>query len=192
MSGTQFSKTVAFVKEVVSFFDLKKNRFGVMEYSHYYASKTMKNQRYLRTEIEIGKFNNHLEFNNQADTIMHQGYTTYTAHAIKKAVEVDFPSNVERFVDPCVRKVIVVVTDGKASDTRSVRNEAEIARQRFFTLFAVGVRRARTQELQQIANGINNDERVYVANSFNALPSLVKPLRDDLFHVLNEIEKISK
>ena len=92
----------------------------------------MEKQRYLSTEIDIGEFTNHLEFNVRSHSksfqiqkftaeyllmqvalrkIIPDGYTTYTAHAILKAVDYDFPKT-GRYVDPCVEKVIVVVTDG--------------------------------------------------------------------------------
>ena len=46
------------------------------------------------------------------ETIQHHGYTTYTAHAIQKAILVDLQSS-QRFTSTCTKKAIVVVTDGR-------------------------------------------------------------------------------
>lgn len=184
MQLDEFTTLVDFAKNVSSYFDLQANNFGVMQYSHFFQTKTMPKQRYLRTEISIGEYDNLFDFNVAADGIEHQGYTTYTAHAIKKAVEIDFVET-GRFLNSCTRKAIVVVTDGKASDGRELSTEANSGRQKGFTFFAVGVGRARKKELEQIAFGEGEKRGTYMTKKFSDLNELVIPLKDDLFNLLS-------
>lgn len=44
--------------------------------------------------------------------IEHHGFTTYTAAAIQKAIQIDLRSS-DRFSSPCTKKVIFVITDGR-------------------------------------------------------------------------------
>ena len=45
--------------------------------------------------------------------INYHGYTSYTAKAIKKSVKIDFKKS-KNNNNPCVKKVMVVITDGES------------------------------------------------------------------------------
>jgi len=180
--GSHFRDLIEFTRKVVSKFDLSQNDFGVMQYSHFYNDKAISNQRYFVTEIPLGQYKDHVGFNSALDRIKLHGYTTYTAHAMTKARLVDF----KHVDDVCLKKVIVVLTDGKASDEEHLSDEADLAIGEGFTMIAVGTNGAKKPELNKIVHGSAkpSEERVYYTRKFRNLKNFTKKVNKDLMALL--------
>ncbi|XP_076821753.1 CUB and sushi domain-containing protein 1-like isoform X4 [Clavelina lepadiformis] len=177
----EFPQVLEFVKQVAASLDLFYNRVGVMQYSHYYNNRPPSQQPFMETEIELGHCKNRICFERAVDQIQHHGYTTFTAHAIQKAVEIDL-ANSDRFNDSCTRKVIVVITDGRSTDYESLQRVCDEAREKGVILIPVGVRGFVAQELEVIGG----NERIHTANDFFDLVSIVPVVRDELANLLSD------
>lgn len=70
-----------------------------------------------------------------------------------------------------VREYLVVITDGKSSD--KVKDPAIKLRQQGVTIYAIGVKDADENELQEIAG---DSTRTFLVSNFDAL----KPIKDDI------------
>jgi len=180
--GNKFRDLIEFTRKVVSKFDLSQNDFGVMQYSHFYNDKALSNQRYFVTDIPLGHYKDHVGFNSALDRIKLHGFTTYTAHAMTKARTVDF----KHVDDVCLKKVIVVITDGKASDEEHLSDEADLAIGEGFTMIAVGTNGAKKPELKKIVYGTTkpSEERVYYTRKFRNLKNFIKNVNKDLMNLL--------
>uniref|UniRef100_H2YC87 VWFA domain-containing protein n=1 Tax=Ciona savignyi TaxID=51511 RepID=H2YC87_CIOSA len=186
LNTLDFENSIDFVKQIVATFDLRKNKIGIMQFSHWFRNRVDARQDYLKTEIRLGQFASHIRFNLAADSIRHHGFTTYTAHAIDQAVRVDLATS-DRFSNPCTKKAIVVITDGPATDSSLILAKANAARDRNVVLFAVGVRRYEITQLQEIANGVEgSNRRVYTSRDYIGLHSIVPMLRDELHNLLSD------
>ncbi|XP_076821762.1 CUB and sushi domain-containing protein 1-like isoform X3 [Clavelina lepadiformis] len=177
--GQEFQQLLKFVKDVASSFHLADTRIGVMQYSHYYSNRLSSQQPFMETEIQLGQCTNQTCFERAVDQIQHHGFTTFTAHAIQKAVEVDL-ANSDRFNDDCIRKIIVIITDGRSTDRRSLRNVTDEARDKGVILIPVGVRDFIAQELEIIAG----NEKIYTASDFSNLEKVAGAVRDELINLL--------
>jgi len=180
--GNHFRDLTEFTKKVAEKFDLGSNSFGVMQYSHYYEQKELSDQRFLATEISVGQYKDHVKFNSALARIELHGYTTYTAHAIKKARTIDLKTR----DNPCSKKAIVVLTDGRATDEKELSSEADAAISEGITMIAVGTNGAKKSELKKIAYGTSppENERIYYTRKFRNLKNFVQGVRDDLMELL--------
>ncbi|XP_077969038.1 uncharacterized protein LOC144422911 [Styela clava] len=87
----------------------------------------------------------------------------------------------DRFYDASVKKVIILFTDGRSTDTNDLLLSAKYARSNGITIFAVGAGGYVMEELQIIANGqINNNERVITVSNFARLNTTVDILKQGI------------
>nr|CAB3234598.1 cubilin-like [Phallusia mammillata] len=183
ISSPNFVIMIDFVKSVVGTIDLKNNKVGVIQYSHYQSSRPSNQQRYITTEISLGQFSSYSRFNAAMNQIQHHGYTTYTAAAIRKAIQVDLKSS-DRFDSPCTKKIIVVITDGSASDPDMLQPIITAAKEIGVTFFAVGVGNARLSEIEIISGGVS--DHTYFVQDFQSLKAQVPMIRDALHNLLSD------
>ncbi|CAK8673607.1 unnamed protein product [Clavelina lepadiformis] len=182
MTQSEFDKTVNFVKNVVSGFDLSKIFVGVMQYSFWYSSRqlTSRDQDYLETIVNVGEFRTQEGFQGALQGLSLHAYSAFTAHAIEKAVLIDFPAS-NRFGDLCTRRAIAVITDGPASDLVFLTTSVRIARGMGIELFAVGIREHSLPQLQLITE---DNKRIFVTDDFEQLPNFVGPLRSSILSLI--------
>nr|XP_018672214.2 uncharacterized protein LOC100175611 [Ciona intestinalis] len=180
MNTFEFQEMSKFVSRVVETFNLTTTRVGVMQFSHWFNERSIYDQPYMESEIPLGQFGSTIQFKVALSSMRHHGYTSFTAHAIHKAVFIDLASS-NRFTDPCTRKVIVVIMDGRSLDKYMLSTNANAARVLGVTMYAVGVSNYSRQELQIIANGkIGDNDRVYTSPNFNLLHTKVNVLSEHI------------
>nr|XP_018668786.1 matrilin-2-like [Ciona intestinalis] len=176
LTTEDYSLSISFIKQVVAKFNLTTTHVGVMQYSHYFQSRSLEDQPYLETVIRIGQFNRKQDFDNAMDSMRQHGFKTYTAQAVLKALEVDFPS-AQRYSDPCTVKSIVLITNGRSSDVRKIPEVSLRARNLGIRIFAIGVGRHSWTELQILTVGeIGNNSRFFSFPSYSKLPFIIQQL----------------
>ncbi|XP_076821351.1 cubilin-like [Clavelina lepadiformis] len=181
----EFRQIIEFVKGVTNSFDLTRNKVGILQYSYWYRNRPIDNQPYLETEIRLGQFTSRLRFGIEADKIKHHGFQSYAAHAIQKAVRVDFASS-DRRAERCTKKAIILITDGRATDAIKLETSANEARALGVNIYAVGIKDYVQSQLQIMATGVRgNNDRVYTVENFEDLISLVPPVRDEIDKLLH-------
>ncbi|XP_076819309.1 matrilin-1-like isoform X2 [Clavelina lepadiformis] len=156
-------------------------QIGVVQYSHYDNRLDLNKQRYIVTEINLGQHRDHAQFANTVEGIRLQGFTTYTSHALNKTV-LDFKSS-PRFSDPTTAKVLILITDGNASDSSLLANSANYLRSLGIKTFAVGVGELVISQLQTIANGKGTNERVYHLPEFESIPEITNQIRSEVLDI---------
>lgn len=75
--------------------------------------------------------------------IILQGYQTYTGHALEKA-NYDFNRDGRKGV----KKVIVLLTDGRSNDPNAVKKNSDLLRASGVTTLAIGVGQIKEDELK--------------------------------------------
>lgn len=177
-NAAEFQKQKQFVTDVASNFDFLRYNVGVMQYSHWFQMSPLTSaaQTYFETHIPLGQSRNHEEFSTAMQAIELHGYTGYLGHAVEKAIMEDMTKS-ERFLDPCTKKAIVAITDGKASDPRYLLASHRQAAAFDIHMYAVGIDQFRRVELQLLVNGRRGaNENIFVARKFNDLPRVVRRL----------------
>nr|XP_039269783.1 collagen alpha-5(VI) chain-like [Styela clava] len=185
VGNTNWEHVKTWLKTFVSHIDLENVHVGVVQYSHWLSGRPSFEQRYVKTEIELGKIKDQTYFQNAVDTMEYQGFTTYTAHAINKTVNDDFMRS-DRFNDSLVHKVMILLTDGKSLDYSYLPYSAAYAKSFGITTFSIGVGQYNKAELQIIANGEKgNDERVLILKNFADLSETVGSLQNSICEYVN-------
>nr|XP_039269481.1 integrin alpha-D-like [Styela clava] len=155
---------------------------GVVQYSHYSDRYPITSQPWIVTHIKIGEYKTYAAFSSAVDKITLQGFTTFTGKALEK-VAVDF-KNTPNYNKPTTKQVMVLLTDGKASDKDDVPGNAEKLRDIGVIPYAVGVggaKKVNRTELRLIANGdAADDNRVFMAQNFAGLDAIAKELQAEI------------
>uniref|UniRef100_H2YWR1 VWFA domain-containing protein n=1 Tax=Ciona savignyi TaxID=51511 RepID=H2YWR1_CIOSA len=171
MNTYEFNEMLNFVTKVVDSFNFTTTRVGVMQFSHWFDERSIYDQPYMQSDIQLGMFASNIQFKVALSAMRHHGYTSFTAHAIHKAIFIDLASS-DRFTDLCTKKVIIVVIDGRSLDHSMLLTNANADRALGVTMYAVGVSNYWRQELQVIANGeVGKNDRVFTAPQFRSTPS---------------------
>nr|XP_026694940.1 CUB and sushi domain-containing protein 1 isoform X6 [Ciona intestinalis] len=177
VTSSDFQLAANFVKDFITGIDLTSFQVGVMQYSHYLLNRELDDQPYITTEINIGEYTEADPFKTAMDTIQPHGYTTYTAHAVLKAIRVDFPRST-RFNNSCTSKIIVLITDGSSSDSSMLRDAALEAKNLGVDIYAIGVGDANTQELVVLTRPESGTkDKIFQIDQYSSLPSILQGLR---------------
>ncbi|CAK8677504.1 integrin alpha-X-like [Clavelina lepadiformis] len=182
ISLDQFRQVLNWTVAVASRFNIEgATKIGVVQFSHFFVNDTnvANPSEFLETEIAIGQFTDFDDFSQAVHAIVRHGYTTFTAHAINKTVE-DFMTS-PRFNDPETRKVLVLLTDGKASDPEYLEASSNYARSLGIVIYAVGVANAMENELKIITGNFANvseNDNVFNLGSFDDLTQIVSSLQE--------------
>ncbi|CAK8673275.1 unnamed protein product [Clavelina lepadiformis] len=172
-----FPTIINWTKNLTQNFNIEDNStlIGVNTYS----GQLRINRGYVpltETEIPLGTYNDHSALEAAIDKIEYEkGGRTYTASALR--------TTADQFSTSAARKVLVLLTDGRATDDESLTDAADDVRSRGILTFAVGVGRSDRRELRDIATGTDSDERVYEAE-FNTLSTIVDQLNRDIVTAL--------
>lgn len=190
--GTDFVKVKSWVKNIASKLNFTKVSVGVVQYSHYNKNYTMLNQPHIQTHIRIGDYSNYRAFSNEVNKIELHGFTTYTGHALRR-IMYDFNST-DNYHKKTNKQVMLLLTDGKATDRNLVPISAKELRDKGVIPYAVGVgNNVNKTELQLIANGEkDNDLRVFEAKNFNDLDRIAKELETEIQNIALEGSSNSK
>ncbi|KAM7370811.1 hypothetical protein PAMP_010331 [Pampus punctatissimus] len=167
-----FNRMKTFVKNLVRSFLSKDTQFAIAQFSsnpkiHYFFDSFSKNS-----------------WNNQINRIHQLGGYTYTAKAIQYVVDNIFSGKGSR---TDVRKVLIVITDGKSNDGQNLQNSVNSAQRKKIFRFAIGVGNSFSdsgalKELQTIASYPPANNMFHVQN-FGALDAIQQKLQDKIFSI---------
>nr|XP_039270041.1 collagen alpha-1(VI) chain-like [Styela clava] len=101
------------IKKIVRELDIEEGQIsaGVVQYSHYNPRLSLNRQRYIKTEIKIGKYEKYNLFAAGVNRIRLQSYTTYTGQALRKVVN-DF-KNTKNYGEKNNKQIMILLTDGR-------------------------------------------------------------------------------
>jgi len=189
LTESEFNLQKEFVKKSALQLDFAEHQIGIMQYSHWFKwrSMTSADQTFFETHIPLGQPQNFQEFSDSMDQIRPHGFTAYVGHAVEKAIVEDLTKS-HRFLQDCTKKAIVVVIDGKASDSRYLKTSNRLSQTYEVNMIGVGVDQYRKKELQVLINGNKGLNRnILSAKSFSKLDEQV----DLLVGLLQKLTKIS-
>jgi len=157
-------------------------QIGVVQYSSYVNRLPLNQQRYIRTEIELGEFTNKADFDAAVDGIMYQnGKKTFTAKAIEKTVRFDFSGKASRY--PEARRNIILLTDGRAKDSDDLLDVIELAHSSGAYIIPIGVGNFNHDELVLLAH--HHSEEIFEVENFDDLDSIVSDVHTSLQKICN-------
>nr|XP_039270450.1 integrin alpha-D-like [Styela clava] len=167
--------------------DTGKVTVGVVQYSHYFDTQDINEQRYIKTHIKIGQYKTYEKLAVEIDRIKLDGYTTYTGRALQKVVY-DF-QNTFHYNESTTKQIMILLTDGKATDAENVTKNAQNLRDLGVLPYAVGVgNEVNITELNLIATGDprGNNTRVLMTGTFSGLDVVAKELESTITAVALE------
>lgn len=147
---SDFKDMKTFMNEVIRMFQLGANnvRFGVVQY----ASES-------KTEIIIGQHNQMMRLTEAIDNIDQISGGTRTGNALKSMKTLFKMAYREN-----VPQILIVITDGKSED--GVNQAARDLRQQGIIIYAIGIKDAVQQELEEI---VETKNRMFFVNDFDSL-----------------------
>nr|XP_026694488.1 integrin alpha-D-like isoform X1 [Ciona intestinalis]XP_026694489.1 integrin alpha-D-like isoform X1 [Ciona intestinalis] len=165
------------IENITLSFDISSNgsvAVGLMQFSHFSLTKT---------EFQIGMFTTKEEIMAAMKNVTIKKGNTYTADALRRSIAVFQKSS--RYNDTNTRKVIVLLTDGEATDTASLSSTADLVRSQGITITAVLItekvlpseRSAAVAQMQLIVNGVaGNPSGVFVVGTTANLDSVIRAI----------------
>ncbi|XP_069138667.1 cartilage matrix protein-like [Argopecten irradians] len=157
---TDFERQLRFVSDVVDIFDISKShtRVGVTLYSDG-----------IHPVIPINNDLDKEELKNRVSQLPRLTGNTNTAAVLKYIREYGFRNDIAR---PDVAHIVVLLTDGKSTNTLKTEMEARLAHKAGIYVFAVGIGNvASIPELMAIASD-PNENFMFKVNNYNALRHL--------------------
>ncbi|XP_067431753.1 integrin alpha-M-like [Thunnus thynnus] len=174
VSYQDFQTMKNFVKDLVGSFLAGDTQFAVVQFS-----------RFPNIHNFFNDFFRDGSWESNIDAIVQQRGGTYTANAIQYVVRNVFTP--EKGSRSNVRKVLIVVTDGRSQDHRNLPYAAGLAENKKIVRFAIGVGNAFTnpepkQELEIIASNPPENHMFQVEN-FGALKAIRQNLQEKIFSI---------
>lgn len=145
-----FTDMKTFMNEMVDMFQVGANRvrFGVVQYGSIQ-----------KMEFAIGQYNTKSKLKKAIDAIWQLGYGTETGKALKYMKDL-----FKTAARDSVPKYLILVTDGESED--NVVEPAAELRKEGIVIYAIGVRNASKEELDQITGKKN---QTFFVNEFDSL-----------------------
>uniref|UniRef100_A0A9J7XQZ0 Collagen, type XII, alpha 1a n=1 Tax=Cyprinus carpio carpio TaxID=630221 RepID=A0A9J7XQZ0_CYPCA len=174
-----FAKVRSFLEVLVNSFDIGRDKvqISLVQYS-----------RDPQTEFSLNKHHDNAAVLNAVRTFPYRGGSTNTGKAMTYVREKIFiPARGARDNVP---RVMVLITDGKSSD--SFKNPANKLREADVEIFAVGVKDAVRSELEAIAN-TPSDNHVFEVEDFDSFQRISKELTTSIcLRIEQELHNIKK
>ncbi|TRY92824.1 hypothetical protein DNTS_024890 [Danionella cerebrum] len=174
-----FAKVRAFLEVLVNSFDIGPNKvqISLVQYS-----------RDPHTEFALNKYHDNAAMVKAVRTFPYRGGSTNTGKAMTYVREKIFVEG--RGARDNVPRVMVLITDGKSSD--SFKDPANKLRDADVEIFAVGVKDAVRSELEAIANA-PADNHVFEVEDFDAFARISKELTTSIcLRIEQELHNIRK
>lgn len=182
-----FNDIKRWTRNMASRFDLKNGttQIGVVQYSNWNSRADLNNQKFITTEIKLGEHTSLPELKKAVNRIKRKGTLTNTAHALNKTV-LDFMAS-PRWSEENTTKVLVLLTDGRASDSKYLEDSAKYVRSLGIIPFAIGVGKFNITELKIVATGdLSSESRVTSVQSFSGLDAIVEELTSQILKIVLE------
>ncbi|KAM6155884.1 integrin alpha-X-like [Rhynchocyon petersi] len=174
ISRRDFDTMINFMRTVMSKFQRPQTQFSLMQFSGNF-----------QTHFTFNEFRRHSDPRQLLDGVRKLGGLTYTATAIKKAIDMFYTINGAR---KDATKILIVITDGvKQGDSLDYKDVTPTADAAGITRYAIGVGKAfikddSVKELNAIASKPTK-EHVFRVDNFNALKSIENQLKEKIFAI---------
>lgn len=162
ISATQFKSMQKFMESVVDQTTVGQDltRFGVILYSDAAKSSfTLKKHKSKRDVLKA------------VTDLTATGGNTYTGKALAYSLQFFNAEHGGRKVLK-VPQILMVITDGEATDPYSLKEPSDALRNNGVTVFSIGVKEANPDELETMAGG--DTSKVFYVDNFEALETLYK------------------
>lgn len=161
ISWENFQDMKAFMNEMIGMFQVgaDKVRFGVVQYGST-----------PQIEFEITQYSSEAQLKEAIKVIQQIGGGTNTGDALRgmqHLFKISARNNIPQF--------LIVITDGKSQD--QVTKAAEELRQQGIVIYAIGVRDAVQEELEDIAG---TKDRMFFVNDFDSLKLIKHDIAQDI------------
>ncbi|XP_039602839.1 integrin alpha-X-like [Polypterus senegalus] len=177
ISNADFKTMINFIKNIIRMFNDSKAQVSVAQYSS--EARQVFNFKYFQVEKDPEKL---MQF------AQHSKGDTYTPTAIKFVLDKMFSEDFGMRNES--KKLLIVITDGISNDKKlNYEDVIPLAESRHIIRYAIGIGKdfeKHKNDLQKIASSENNIFRV---DSFDALTSIQKELREKIFAIEGSNEK---
>jgi len=185
LSKKQFSSILNLLTNVTNCFNLKKNQFGLIQFSDIYKNKSKK-EDFLSVEFQLGEHKWHTEIS-EAFNNVHQKRKRkmYLAPVFHLAYE-NFRKS-SKFSNICTKKVLVLFTLGRFKDrTQSFFEAAKLRRNDIILIsLELGSKNFNLNQYSKLINGnIRSHKNMFRLQNFNDLFEFEKSLVDKLKKIL--------
>ncbi|KAJ8334482.1 hypothetical protein SKAU_G00401210 [Synaphobranchus kaupii] len=176
--GTEnFQQVLAFLASLVDSFDVGPDqvRIGLVQYS---TSPV--------TEFLLNAYTDKQQILQQIQNLPYRGGGTKTGRGLEFMLAEHFVERSGSRANEGVPQLAVVITDGQSQD--SVKQQAEMVKRRGITLYAIGIKDAVLEELQEIASD-PDDKHVYSVSDFAALQGISQSVIQVLCTTVEEAKR---
>ncbi|KAJ8354327.1 hypothetical protein SKAU_G00218940, partial [Synaphobranchus kaupii] len=176
--GTKnFQQVLAFLASLVDSFDVGPDqvRIGLVQYS---TSPV--------TEFFLNAYTDKQEILQHIQNLPYRGGGTKIGLSLEFMLAQHFVEQSGSRANEGVPQLAVVITDGQSQD--SVKQQAEMVKRRGITLYAIGIKDAVLEELQEIASD-PDDKHVYSVSDFAALQGISQSVIQVLCTTVEEAKR---
>lgn len=179
IDDTEFGSMKKFMESVVSQTIVGKDltRFGVILYS----TKVM-------SIFTLDKYSSKKDVLQAISALKPLNEDTHTGKALKYTIDYFNKEHGGRAASG-VPQILMVITDGEATDPYDLDAPAKALRGKDITILSIGVEGANRAELETMTGGI--PDRVFYVDNFNALETLYKNITDALCIPTKPRKKVS-
>ncbi|KAJ8371487.1 hypothetical protein AAFF_G00308050 [Aldrovandia affinis] len=177
IGAANFQQVRDFLVSLVDSFDVgpEQVRIGLVQYS---TSPV--------TEFLLNTYSDKQEILRKIQTLPYRGGGTKTGSGLEFMLAQHFVKRAGSRGREGVPQFAVVITDGQSQD--SVREQAEMVKRRGITLYAIGIKEAVLEELQEIASD-PDDKHVYSVSDFAALQGISQSVIQVLCTTVEEAKR---
>lgn len=130
-----------------------------------------------QTIFNLGDYTSKREVIQAIRELKHPKGNTYTGKALTHSLE-DFKKERGGRADLQVPQILMLITDGNATNPNNLQKPATALRDNRISVFAIGVENATEKELELIAGG--DMSKVFYVNNFEALETLYRNISEVL------------
>uniref|UniRef100_A0A8C3XMA4 VWFA domain-containing protein n=1 Tax=Chelydra serpentina TaxID=8475 RepID=A0A8C3XMA4_CHESE len=179
IGNENFRRIQDFLYIMVSGFDVgeDKIRIGLIQYSDA-----------PHTEFFLSTYNDKEAILKKIQTLRYKGGGTKTGESLRFMLENHFKETVGSRREEGVPQIAVVITDGKAQD--NIQEPAKEVKDAGITLYAIGIKGASLEELQEIASD-PYDKHVYEVEDFTDLQDISHNMLQALCRTVEEVNQIA-
>uniref|UniRef100_A0A3B5AQI3 Collagen alpha-6(VI) chain-like n=1 Tax=Stegastes partitus TaxID=144197 RepID=A0A3B5AQI3_9TELE len=168
IDNDEFRSMQIFMNSLVNYTTVgeTKTRFGVIVYSSTAESKFTLKQYYSKREVIQA-----------IEKLSAPGFNTNTGEALEYSLPYFNANNGGRRGNK-VPQILMVITDGDATDRDKLKPASDELRANGITIFSIGVKEANKEQLEIMAGG--DTSKVFFVNEFNQLDTLYKNISEEL------------
>lgn len=129
------------------------------------------------SKFELNTYRNKSDILTAIQRVVPPQKNTYTSKALKYSLQFFSAGNGGRKANK-VPQILMVITDGEATDPHDLKGTSDALRDNGITVFSIGVKEAKRAELETMAGG--DTSKVFFVDNFKALETLYKNISSEL------------